>query len=428
MPIVELSLLPYQEAFAFSEARFPSIIAGLGAGKTRAGTARALIKMAQSPGANIGFFLPTYDLLKLRAMPGMMDDLEMCGIPYTVNKSDYRISIPGLGFVIFRSYDRPERIVSFEVAHSIVDEIDTIKKEQAMLVWRKITERTRQDIGEQNSIGLITTPDQGYNGFAYHHAIKNAGEHHDTIRAKTTDNPFLPEGYVEQIRSNYDPILADLYINGEIVSLTRNKVYHFFDRNKHHTNRVIQESDKALHIGLDFNIGGCCAVVFVIEAGNPIAVDEFVSHDTQDVILNIKAKYPGKNCIVYPDASGKAGRTNASQSDIAMIEKAGIPVDVPQANPAVRDRINSVNGLLSHNRFMVNTDKCPELTYALEAQGYTEKGEPEKLTDHPAIDDWNDGMGYFIHRRYPINIDGASISNMRGNQQRESTPYARRRA
>jgi PBSX family phage terminase large subunit len=402
---MSLPLLEYQERFAFSSARFPSIIAGLGSGKTRAGTARALIKMAQNPGDNIGIFLPTYDLLKLRAMPGMMEDLEMCGIDYRVNKSDFRIDVPSLGFIIFRSYDRPERIVSFEVAHSIVDEIDTIKRDQAKLVWRKITERTRQKTNGDNSIALITTPDQGFSGFAYQHVVTNDSPHHDTIKAKTTDNPFLPAGYVEQIRSNYDPILAEMYINGEFVSLTQNKVYHFFDRQKHHTPRVITDQDTVLHIGLDFNIGGCCAVVFAIDAGQPVAVDEFVSHDTADVINNVHSRYPGKRCIIYPDASGRAGRTNASESDIAMIERAGLMVDAPKANPAIRDRINSVNGLLAHNRLLVNTDKCPQLTFALESQGYTDKGEPEKYNDHPSLDDFVDSLGYMIHQRYAINRD-----------------------
>jgi hypothetical protein len=58
--------------------------------------------------------------------------------------------------------------------------------------------------------------------------------------------------------------------------------------------------------------------------------------------------------------------------------------------------------MLSRVDLLVNTDKCPELSTALEHQGYTDKGEPEKFNDHPAIDDWVDGTGYFIHRRYPI--------------------------
>ena len=79
-------------------------------------------------------------------------------------------------------------------------------------------------------------------------------------------------------------------------------------------------------------------------------------------------------------------------------------------NPFVRDRINSMNALFAHDRIAVNTDKCPELTPALETQGYTDKGEPEKFNDHPAIDDWVDSAGYFINRRFPIRKPSAAVS------------------
>ena len=50
----------------------------------------------------------------------------------------------------------------------------------------------------------------------------------------------------------------------------------------------------------------------------------------------------------------------------------------------------------------VNSDKCPNFAFALESQGYNEKGEPEKFNDHPAIDDWVDSAGYFLHYKYPV--------------------------
>ena len=34
--------------------------------------------------------------------------------------------------------------------------------------------------------------------------------------------------------------------------------------------------------------------------------------------------------------------------------------------------------------------------------GYDKNGDPEKFKDHPAIDDWVDCAGYFIHRKYPV--------------------------
>lgn len=401
MPSIDVPLTAPQKQFVFSKAKHPAIVGGLGSGKSRGGTMRLLLCLLAEKGLNGGYYMPTYDLLRLRAMPGVEEDLNLLGLAYTVNKSEYIISIIGYGDIIFRSYDRPERIVAYETAHSIVDELDTLPKEKAALVWRKITERNRQKSANPNSIAVVTTPDQGFNGFIYEKWVKQQQPGYIMIKAPTTSNPYLPDDYVEQIRANYDPLLAEMYINGEFVSLNDKKVYHFFSRKRHHNPRTIQQSDW-LHVSIDFNIGGCCATTWIIENNKPIAVDEFVSHDTQDFINNL-TRYAGHKITVYPDASGGANRTNASLSDIKLIERAGFAVDAPNMNPAVRDRINAFNALFAHDRIGVNCDKCPNLTNALEVQGYTDKGEPEKFADHPAIDDWNDSAGYFIHQRYPIN-------------------------
>ena len=334
-------------------------------------------------------------------MPGVEEDLNSLGLAYSVNKSNFTISVAGYGDIIFRSYGSPERIISFEIGHAIVDELDTLSKDKAGIVWRKISERVRQSCNGVNTIAVVTTPDQGITGFVYHKWVKLAKKGYELIKASTYSNPFLPAGYIDQIRENYDSILAELYINGEFVSLNQNKVYHFFDRKKHHTNRTLSERDRVIHIGLDFNIGGCCAVVFVMDNNQPIAVDEFISHDTQDFI-NRMSRYKQYKSIIYPDASGNSGRTNASLSDIGMIKHAGFQVLVKPSNPAVRDRVNAYNALLSHDKLLVNTDKCPELTNALETQGYNKKCEPEKFDTHPAIDDWTDSSGYLIAYKFPI--------------------------
>ena len=408
---VEIDLLPSQLDFVTSKEPNPAIIGGIGSGKSRAGIERILNKMLSDPGSNGAYYMPTYDLIDLRAMPGTEDALDFLKIRYSTNKSKYFININGYGKLVFRSYDKPERIIAYEVAHSICDELDTLKKDKAAKVWRKISERNRQKRKGVNTIGLVTTPDQGVNGFVYQKWVKQCKEGYVLYKASTYDNHYLPDGFIQQILDLYDPILAELYLNGGFVSLNQNKVYHFFDRKKHHTNRVIEDKDTVLHIGLDFNIGGCCAAVFIIEDNNPVAVDEFVSYDTRDFINNL-TRYKGKKVIIYPDATGSSGRTNASESDIGMIKQEGYQVSCHKTNPAVRDRINAYNGLLSHDRIMINTDKCQELTSALESQGYTDKGEPEKWDEHPSIDDWLDSSGYFIAFKYPVNIRLATVRSM----------------
>lgn len=404
---MDVPLTDPQIDFVFSEKPHPAIVAGLGAGKSRAATMRLILLMMRNPGINTLYTMPTYDLLKLRAIPGVIDDLNMLGLKYSLNKSDYAIVIKNLGTMFFRSYDNPNRLIAFEVAHSVADELDVLTKEQANLVWRKISERTRQPSLVPNSIAAVTTPDQGFSGFVYDRWVARADESTELIKASTLSNPYLPDGYVDQIRANYDAALADMYINGEFVSLTANKVYHYFSRTTHGSDKTFKRGDR-LHIGLDFNIGGCCAVVFNLDDG-PVAVDEFVSHDTRDFINNVTSRYEGCYVTVYPDASGRSGHTNATMSDIGLLEQAGLRVEAPSKNPYVRDRVNAVNALLSHGKLAVNGDKCPKLTQALETQGYNDRGEPEKFTTHPAIDDWNDSLGYCIHRLFPVTRPVANI-------------------
>jgi len=113
-------------------------------GKTRAGTIRLILKMVSDPGINCAYYLPVYDLLRLRAMPGVQEDLDMLGLKYTTNKSTFTITIEGYGDIIFRSYDNPTKIVAFEVSHSVCDELDLLPKDKASVVWSKISERNRQ--------------------------------------------------------------------------------------------------------------------------------------------------------------------------------------------------------------------------------------------------------------------------------------------
>jgi len=406
---LKLQVTKPQIRFATSKAKYPAILGGLGSGKSQGGTIRAVMLLLREPGINIAYYMPTYDLINLRAMPGVEEILISMGIPYKVNKSRYIITVLGYGDIVFRSYDNPQRIVAYEVAHSIVDELDTLKKDKAAYVWRKVDERNRQPTNwpTSNTLANVTTPDQGFSGFTYWRWVKEPLPSSELIKAPTWSNPFLPAGYIAQIRNNYDPLLADMYIEGEFVSLTQNKVYHFFDRNKNHTSRKLEASDQVIHVSIDFNVGGCCATINLIQDNNPIAVKEFVSNNTQEFVLKLEQYRPlpdgsKRRIIVYPDSSGGNESANAPLSSIALIRQAGFTVDCPASNPLIRDRVNSVNASFSHERAYVNTDECPRLTEALETQGYDTKGKPEKFDTHPAIDDWTDSYGYFMHRKFPI--------------------------
>lgn len=224
------------------------------------------------------------------------------------------------------------------------------------------------------------------------------------VESNYFDNPWFPD-VLEQER------LLDLKTNqlyhdhiwlGHYNIDPEGLVYKYFDRVTHHTDRTITNNDPYLHIGQDFNVGGCCSTVFLIDGINAVAVDEYVTKDTRDLILTTQRRYPNKTVTFYPDASGDNAHTNASETDISLLLKAGFSVRHNPANPLIRDRVNSVNELLVRGRLSVNTSTCKHLTHAFENQVYDEKGVPEKFTVHPAIDDRVDSAGYFIANKFPI--------------------------
>lgn len=189
-------------------------------------------------------------------------------------------------------------------------------------------------------------------------------------------------------------------------------VYYCFDRRKNHTDETVQPGD-ALHIGMDFNVSKMAAVVYVMRDGLPRAVYEFMDvFDTPAMIKKIEERYSDHNIAVYPDASGKNRKSsNASESDIALLEDAGFSVCANSTNPAVKDRVNAMNAMLCNTygerRMLVNTHECPKFTQCLERQIYDDKGEPDKKG---GFDHGNDGGGYPIAFLFPIEKPATDIT------------------
>lgn len=421
--IEEHSLSWPQYQFVVSKAKFPAMVAGYGAGKTEAGVIRALRLKFEYPDQNVGYYLPTYDLIKQIVFPRIEELLVEYGYAYFLNTSDKELTIYGMkGKMIFRTMDKPERIIGYEHAHAIVDELDTLKTDKAAEVWRKIVARNRQKTpdGSRNTIAVATTP-EGFK-FVYDRWKRKPMKGSQIIKASTVSNAAnLPEDYIDTLRDTYTDAMLEAYIEGEFVNLTQGSVYPEFDR-KLNACRSVVKSGETLHIGIDFNVGHMAAVVHVLRDGQPRAVDEFVDLlDTPALIAAIQAKYQHEGItqkhrvIAYPDATGKSRKScNASQSDIALLKQARFMVLAKSTNPFVKDRVAAFNKLIhkgGKRLYKVNIDACPHLVEGLEKQAYNKNGEPDKTS---GIDHVIDAPGYFVAYRFPIIHGKARKTNLKG--------------
>ncbi len=417
MKQINIQVTKPQAAFHSMTCKYPAFIAGYGAGKSETLLNQAILDASVSVEALIALYSPTYDLVRLILAPRLLAKLAEFGIEYDYNKTENYITTKSgqFGNFILRSLDTPERIVGYESFRAHIDEIDILNENQANSAWNKIIARNRQKLpvkDSMNRVSVYTTP-EGFK-FVYDRWVKHKKDGYELIRAPSYSNPFLPKDYIESLRLSYSDELIKAYIEGEFVNLVSGTVYKSFDRAIHCSNESIIPKE-TLYIGQDFNVGKMASTIYVkrtkIEfnlkqnSNNLITIWHAVAelsnlYDTPSVINAIKQTYPEHHIIIYPDASGSSRKsTDASVSDIALLQQAGFEIRAPRKNPFVKDRVAAVNTAFSKQLLFINTKMCPNVTNCLEQQSYDDYGEPDKKSGN---DHQNDATGYPIVFEMPV--------------------------
>ena len=390
------------------------ISAGYGAGKTRALCAKAVILAAANQGFIGCVMEPTGPLIRDIWQNDFDQFLEHYEIPYTFRASplpEYMLHLPnGDTKILCRSFENWSRIIGLNLAWVLADEIDTVAPSIANKAFPKILGRLRA--GNVRQFAVASTP-EGYRWMWNTFGSDEAKQRTDKrlIKMRTADNPHLPPDFIERLEANYDPSLLRAYLDGEFVNLATGTVYDRFNRNKHVITKLPNIDNEPLRIGIDFNIGNMSAVISVRIDNSLIVIDEISgAHDTDALGQEIRSRYPTQRLYGYPDASGGNRSTNATQTDIQILETYGMINQSPRANPPVRDRIAAVQALLENGKGQIRLNvfqRCKRLIECLELQCYTDKGEPDKES---GFDHMNDALGYIVWREFNPLYAGAGRS------------------
>lgn len=416
---ITAGLLPAQKDFVEdNQTLILGLCAGFGAGKTRALCVKAVIAAMENPGTVMAVFEPTHILLRDVWMRSFDDFLEEMEIEHDFRVSpqpEYVIHTPtGSTTLLCRATETWNRIRGQNLSVIFCDEIDTSPLEVSQKAVEMFLARLRG--GTKPQLAMASTP-EGYK--IMYNLFVEGGDNDDRrlIKAKTTDNPYLPEGFVESLYQNYDPALVASYVNGEFTLLSSVRVYHPFDRDIHWTDEQLQREDR-LFVGIDFNVGACFCM-FIIRRGDEFhVVGEAFPKDTPAVVDFLQEKFPGHvadgNLVVIPDAASRQrSTTNASESDLSLLKKANFVVKAQSSNPAIEDRINSINVLLLANRLRVH-NSCKYLIKSLETQAFTKTGKPEKgIGGKDDVSGPVDSLGYAIHYLAPLRRWTAGGSKIR---------------
>ena len=392
--------------------------AGYGAGKTRSLCAKAVQLAMSNQGFTGAVMEPTAPLIRDIWQNDFETFLEHYGIPYTLRQSplpEYSLHLPdGEAKILCRSFENWSRIIGLNLAWVLADEIDTVSPSIADRAFPRILARLRS--GNQRQFGVASTP-EGFrwmwNTFGSNEAKTKTDRR--LIKMRTYDNPHLPADFITRLEENYESGLLQAYLNGEFCNITTGVVYSRFDRSTHVIEEKPNIENEPLRIGIDFNIGNTNAVIGLAIGDSMTIFDEInASYDTDTLAKEIKSRYPFNKIYIYPDASGGNRSTNATKTDIQILESYGFVNQSAASNPPIRDRVNSVQRLFEDGRGNIRLkihSSAKKLIECLELQSYTEKGAPDKEAGY---DHMVDALGYICWRLFnPLHMGAGRRTGVR---------------
>jgi len=399
---INQDLLPHQKTFCDDmEHRKLALVCGFGAGKTVGLVAKATMLAAMNVGHVSALFEPTHAMLVDILVRTCNELFDQWQIPFSYRASpqpSFTLEFAeGTHTILLRTMLTYQRLRGQNLCAIGFDEADTVPKRDAEQAMNMALARLRS--GNIQQFYATTTP-EGH-GWAFDTFKKNAKTDTRLIQAKTSDNKYLPEGFIQSLIENYPEQLIKAYLNGEFVNLTMGAVYRF-DRNVHVSNQLLNYKNEILRIGIDFNIQNTNCVIGVRDGNKLVIIDEITKmHDTDALAKEILRRHPNQKILIYPDASGSNRSTNSSQTDVAILEGYGFTNMSPRSNPPIRDRVSAVNSLLKNGKGEVRlaiSPCCRTLIECFELQAYDEKtGEPDKQNGYDHI---LDSLGYLIWREF----------------------------
>jgi len=316
------------------------------------------------------------------------------GYHYKANKTNGSIQFKNGAEIMCISWadKNYEKMRSYEFSAAAIEELtendsDEFEAMHSELVGRVGRVNSMNSDVTKNFIIYATNPDSPVHS-AYNYFIKGCETYatRHVYYSLTRDNPFLPDWYEKGLRDKYDSKQIQRFLEGKWIHIGTDSVYYEYSSQVHYVLENTEVSPKyPLRISFDFNIGNnkpMSAVAFQYDHAHNegIFIDEFVIEGART--LDIMEEIAGRGyfdiafnpvIIIHGDSSGRHNDTRNIKSDYYLIEeflanykrKRGtsrrleFDIDVPLANPAIRDRHNTVNGHLrnANGRVSIKIDK-----------------------------------------------------------------------
>ena len=341
--------LPKQAEFHTSDAKYRCYASGFGGGKTFCGAAEAIRLSLQFPN-NLGLIgrstipeLRDSTRKEVLDFPVEVDGKEMrfvdSPLVKSFNKADNELVLFNESRIIFRPLDDAfQKIKSLNLGWFWIDELTEVSEE----IWLGLIGRMRRKGVKR--LGWGTTNPEGHD-WVWKRFIANQDPRYALIHTSSVDNPYLPDGYIQSLISNYPEEWVKRYVYGSFDTFEGLIYKDFRDASPYVIpNRQLPE-DWYRFVAIDHGYRNPTAVLwFAVAPGGQVYVyDEFFA--TQKLVSEISEIIKTKNdkqsirmYLIDPSCRNKDGKTGRSIIDEFMDN--GLYLE--PANNEVRAGINHV--------------------------------------------------------------------------------------
>jgi phage terminase large subunit len=376
------------------------VVAGRRFGKTHLAI-RELAYHARIPDKEVWYIAPTYKMAKQIVWKKLKQKLQDLNWVAKHNETELTLHLINGSTISLKGADNYDSLRGVGLDFIVLDEFADIDPE----AWYETLRPTLSD--KQGRALFIGTP-KGIGNWAYE-IYQNAIGTDDwaSYSFTTIDGGNVKPEEVEAARRDLDErtFRQEYMATFETFS---GRIYYAFDRALN-VRKYEGNTPDVLYIGLDFNIDPMSAVVATRIGDNLHIIDEvrLFSSNTQEMVDEIKQRFPRSKIWSYPDPAGNQRKTSAGgHTDITILNNAGFVVKAPRSHTPVRDRINAVNSRLCSSsgiRHLIVDPKCKYTIEGLERQTYKEgSSQPDKESGY---DHMNDALGYMVDYLFPVRRD-----------------------
>lgn len=233
---MKISLLPKQDAFVFSKAKFCAFFGGFGNGKTVAGCVKAMNLSLSYPG-NFGLIgRLTYPELKATTRRTFFElfgcneeTISSHPLVERFSRAENHLRFKNGSEIIFRPLESPSDLLSLNLGWFYVDQAEEISEE----VFMTLQARLRLDRVPQRT-GFITGNPEGHN-WIWRRFVKSRDPDYHMVEATSLENPYLPPDYVPTLLKSYPETWIRRYVYGSW-DVFEGQIYGDFDPKAHVVN------------------------------------------------------------------------------------------------------------------------------------------------------------------------------------------------